>query len=74
MWKGYETIVRYLVEHGADINKINKKGETPLSKAFDKGHENIIRYLVEHGAYINKKDKYKKLIRNYYNWLKNNIV
>ena len=27
---GNETIIKYLVELGADINKTNKDGETPL--------------------------------------------
>eukprot|EP00833_Pecoramyces_ruminatium_P001633 jgi/Orpsp1_1/1175665/evm.model.c7180000054754.1 len=46
---GNENLVKYLVEHGADINKENKDGKTPLFDAF--------KYLVELGADINKKNK-----------------
>jgi len=48
-----KNIVRYLVEHGADINKGD--GSTPLHLACEKGHKNIVKYLVEHGADINNK-------------------
>lgn len=46
---GYESIVKYLVEHGADINQEDLGGgHTPL---FWARHENIVKYLVEKGAY-----------------------
>ena len=47
-----ETIVKYLVEHGVNINKANEDGETPLFSAARNGA--IIKYLVEHGVDINK--------------------
>jgi len=37
-----KNIVNYLVEHGADINKENEDGETPLFRTRYNGHENII--------------------------------
>ena len=46
------------MEYGADINKENDVGFTPLYIACQNGHTNIIKYLVEHGADINKEDKY----------------
>ena len=47
-------LVRYLVEHGADINKENWVGETPLFKACECGNEDLVSYLIEHGADVNK--------------------
>ncbi|KAG4083869.1 ankyrin [Neocallimastix lanati (nom. inval.)] len=51
---GNENIVKYLVEHEADINKETDNGQTPLFDACRKENENIVKYLVEHGADINK--------------------
>ncbi|KAG4101210.1 ankyrin [Neocallimastix lanati (nom. inval.)] len=45
-----ETIVRYLVDQGANVNKENNKGETPLFNANKYGNETIEKYLVDHGA------------------------
>ncbi|OUM69803.1 hypothetical protein PIROE2DRAFT_2230 [Piromyces sp. E2] len=53
---GNETLLRYLVERGADIHKENKKGKTPLLTAYKYGKMMIIRYLIEHGADITKVD------------------
>jgi len=36
---GNKDLVEYLVEHGEDINKENKDGETPLSKACKSGNK-----------------------------------
>ena len=53
-------LVKYLVEHGAEINKEkNRDGETPLFNACLSGNEDVVKYLVEHGTDINKKSKYK---------------
>jgi len=38
-----EAIIKYLVEHGADINKEKKDGETPLFKACKSGNEAIVK-------------------------------
>ena len=42
---GNENIVKCLVEHGADINKENRKKETPLLIAKKGRNENIVNYL-----------------------------
>ena len=52
-----KNIVNYLVEHGADINKENEDGETPLFRTCYNGHENIFNYL-EYGANIKKENNY----------------
>jgi len=42
------------VENGADINKIDNHGWTPLYIACQKGHITVVKYLVENGANINE--------------------
>jgi len=36
------------VEHGADINKKNYSGETPLFEACHRGDEAMVKYLINH--------------------------
>jgi len=48
--KGKETLVKYLLECGADANIKTKYGETPLSIARDYKYEVIKKYLLEHGT------------------------
>jgi len=62
---GIKEAVKYLVEHGADINKENKFGWTPIFIACQKGHINIVKYLVEHGADINKETYFGRTLLNY---------
>jgi len=50
-------MVKYLVEHGADINKEDHYGKTPFFKACHGGNEPIVKYLVERGADINKESE-----------------
>ena len=49
---GNISIVKYLVEHGADTSQENKYGEIPLFIFCynEHGHENMVKYIVEHGA------------------------
>jgi len=59
---GNINIVKYLVEHGANVNSIGKEchdynKKSPLMEACSYNHLNIVKYLVEHGAM-------KKLIIN----------
>ena len=47
---GHMIIIKYLVEHGTDINKEDNDGFTPLYNACEEGHEDVVKYLVEHGV------------------------
>jgi len=62
-----ETIVKYLIDHGTDVNKMgmqwlkldeenycNNILVTPLIIACNQSNENIIKYLIEHGADVNE--------------------
>eukprot|EP00833_Pecoramyces_ruminatium_P018269 jgi/Orpsp1_1/1192301/evm.model.d7180000092096.1 len=55
-----ENMIKFLIEHGADVNEENHNGETALFIACLSGNEDLVKYLVEHGANINKKNKYGK--------------
>ena len=47
-YNGFEDIVKYFVELGADVNTTNDEGGTPLMAAAECGNENLIKYLIEH--------------------------
>src|SRR5205814_8712767 len=51
---GHLEVVKYLVEHGANIDERNNaRDKTPLLAAAFDGHYDIVKYLVEHGANVN---------------------
>jgi ankyrin repeat protein len=58
--KGHIHVVKYLVDHGADVQLADEEGETPLLMAIMSPHEQhrsaIITYLLEHGADVNHAD------------------
>ena len=43
-------VVRHLVEQGADMEKADIRGWTPLIISTIKGHLDVVRYLLEQGA------------------------
>ncbi|ORX53796.1 ankyrin [Piromyces finnis] len=48
-----ELIIKYLIDHGADVNvKSKKEGDTPLILSCKMGNETIVRYLIDHDADI----------------------
>lgn len=58
-----EKVLKFLVEHGLDINTCNDRNGiyvTPLFKAIEYKHkyknDKIIKFLVEHGADIHKEN------------------
>ena len=54
---GFENICSLLIENGADVNAINRFGQTALHNAAYYGHEYICRLLLKHGADPKIKDK-----------------
>ena len=49
-FKGYENIVKLLLEKNADVNVINDFNMTPLHIAAQYGHSNIVKLLLEKNA------------------------
>jgi ankyrin repeat protein len=47
-------LVKFLVEHGLDVNKADPYGQTALSHAVKFGDLECIEYLLKHGANIEK--------------------
>ena len=47
-----------LIEHGADPNKADEYGRTPLHRAFSIGNGALIKTLIEGGADPDRKDKW----------------
>lgn len=46
-----------LIKNGADCNKSNKSGRTPLDAAFLNGHGDVVKLLIKSGAKYNESDK-----------------
>lgn len=51
-----ESIVAMLVERGAQVNPVDKFGDTPLSFATKHGYKKTIAVLQKHGATLERKD------------------
>jgi len=50
--KGYLSVVRKLLEAGANPQLSNRLGQTPLIQACHNGHLDTVKCLVEHGAVV----------------------
>ena len=53
---GHHNIVATLIGAGADVNKADDTGATPLIAAAEAGHDNIVATLIGAGADVNKAD------------------
>jgi len=56
---GNLSIVRYLIDNGADVNGKDWAGDTPLHKAASEGYREIMSYLVSKGADIRSRNKFQ---------------
>ena len=57
---GHLHTVRFLIEHGADVNAIDMGDNTAIHWAAMRGHVEIVKYLLQQGAdktLRNKQDK-----------------
>ena len=50
-------MVRLLLDHDADINGVNGRGQTPLMSAATNNQDEIVKMLLEHGAQVMKQDE-----------------
>ena len=55
---GHLQVVRYLLQHGVNVNVRDSENDTPLLLASFKGHLDVVQCLLEHGADINLLDNY----------------
>lgn len=49
-YNGHASLVRLLHSCGADVNRLNDRGQSPLAGAIFKHEEDVVRALVELGA------------------------
>ena len=54
----YIELISLLVENGLSINKLDKKGKTPLTREIEKQNYENIKFLIDSGADVNVKDSY----------------
>lgn len=50
---GHTEVVKFLLEHGANVEDHNENGHTPLMEAASAGHVELAKILLMHGAGIN---------------------
>jgi ankyrin repeat protein len=55
--EGFGDGVRFLAEHGADVNVVNEFGDSPLIDAVALGHASIAEVLLRHGANPNARSR-----------------
>ena len=53
----FETL-KFLVEHGADMNQSDTIGNTPLIYAAISGRQNMVRYLISQGADVHARNNF----------------
>lgn len=49
-YHGHAPLVKLLLSHGADPNRLNDRGQSPLAGAVFKNEESVIEALLEGGA------------------------
>lgn len=49
-YHGHATLTGALAERGADVNRLNDRGQSPLAGAVFKKADDVIRTLIGHGA------------------------
>ena len=52
-WENNLELMRLFISHGADINRMNGNGESPIGLAAWRGHLDVVKWLVDRGAQIN---------------------
>eukprot|EP00298_Acanthocystis_sp_HF-20_P011427 c19389_g2_i2.p1 GENE.c19389_g2_i2~~c19389_g2_i2.p1 ORF type:complete len:306 (-),score=157.98 c19389_g2_i2:235-1152(-) len=53
--EGHIQVVKFLVEHGASVNVLDRHGMSPIEEAENRHHDEIFEYLRNHGAVVYQK-------------------
>lgn len=61
---GQLAMVRFLLEHQADVNIQTRLGFTPLHQAAQQGHTAVVKLLLDHGAQPNVKTTVRPAFEN----------
>ena len=56
--------VNYLLANGADVNRCNNSGVTPLQLVAQEGNQALVQCFIEHGANVNSVDKSNRTALN----------
>jgi len=59
-----DELIELLITHGADVNDINKAGDTIMTLAVRQGYCGIVNLLLRHGATLEATDKYGNTAQN----------
>ena len=66
---GHDDCVKLLIEHNADVDAVDRDGNSGLHLAVLYNHPKIIRLLTERGANVNKQNKVISVINScHYTW------
>jgi ankyrin repeat protein len=57
-FEGHLQVVRYLLQHGVDVNARDSGEDTSLLLASWKGHRDIVQCLLDHGADLELRDQF----------------
>jgi ankyrin repeat protein len=58
-FQGHLQVVRYLLQHGVDVNDLNSGNDTPLLLASVHGHLDVIQCLLQHRADVDLRDQFQ---------------
>ena len=57
----YKTLVRMILDHGADVNRTDPAGHTPLGLAVAKRRHYYVDFLISHGADLEKPTRFSSI-------------
>lgn len=62
---GHDSVIKLLLEHGANPNTCDRRGRDALSVAAEHGYQIAVKLLLDHGAEVNHVDDYERSALSY---------